>query len=123
MAGLDDIFVKSNLDENVKKAKMFFGRMLINLRKNNRIKLYSLLESVSDTKLTNNVMQITLSDKTAYDMINNGDDIHVLRDALRTVQDGLDIEVLCDGKEEFDVYKFETFLKSEFGKLLTIKRD
>lgn len=123
MAGLDDIFVKSNLDENVKKAKMFFGRMLINLRKNNRIKLYSLLESVSDTKLTNNVMQITLSDKTAYDMINNGDDINVLRDALRTIQDGLDIEVLCDGKEEFDVYKFETFLKSEFGKLLTIKRD
>lgn len=123
MAGLDDIFVKSNLDENVKKAKMFFGRMLINLRKNNRIKLYSLLESVSDTKLTNNVMKITLSDKTAYDMINNGDDINVLRDALRTIQDGLDIEVLCDGKEEFDVYKFETFLKSEFGKLLTIKRD
>ena len=123
MAGLDDIFVKSNLDENVKKAKMFFGRMLINLRKNNRIKLYSLLESVSDTKLIDNVMQITLSDKTAYDMINNGDDINVLRDALRTIQDGLDIEVLCDGKEEFDVYKFETFLKSEFGKLLTIKRD
>lgn len=123
MAGLDDIFVKSNLDENVKKAKMFFGRMLINLRKNNRIKLYSLLESVSDTKLIDNVMQITLSDKTAYDMINNGDDINILRDALRTIQDGLDIEVLCDGKEEFDVYKFETFLKSEFGKLLTIKRD
>ena len=123
MAGLDDIFVKSNLDENVKKAKMFFGRMLINLRKNNRIKLYSLLESVSDTKLTNNVMQITLSDKTAYDMINNGDDINVLRDALRTIQEGLDIELICDGKEEFDIYKFETFLKSEFGKLLTIKKD
>lgn len=123
MAGLDDIFVKSNLDENRKRAKMLFGRMLINLRKNNRIKLYSLLESVSDTVMQDNVIKITLSDKSSYDMINNSGDILVLKEVLNTIQRGLDIEIACDGKEEFDMFRFETFLKQEFGKLLTIKKD
>ena len=36
---------------------------------------------------------------------------------------GLGLELCCNTKEEFDMYKFETFLKDEFGKILTIKKD
>lgn len=123
MTELDDIFTKSNLDENKRRAKRLFGRMLINLRKSNKIKLYSLLESVCDTNMVDNVIKLTLNDKSSYDMLNNKNDISTLQETLNTVQSGLEIELLCDGKEEFDMYKFESFLKSEFGKLLTIKKE
>lgn len=123
MEQLDKIFAKSNLDESVRKSKMIFGKLLINLRKNNRIKLYSLLESVTDTNLIDNVIILTLSDKSSYELINNNADLSILKEILNTIQAGLNIEIRCDGKEELDVYKFESFLKQEFGKLLTIKKN
>ena len=123
MEQLDKIFAKSNLDESVRKSKMIFGKLLINLRKNNRIKLYSLLESVTDTNLIDNVIILTLSDKSSYELINNSADLSILKEILNTIQAGLNIEIRCDGKEELDVYKFESFLKQEFGKLLTIKKN
>lgn len=119
---IDDIFQKSNSDENKKKSKMLLGRLLINLRKNNYIKLYALLESVNDTNLVDNVLQLTLSDKTAYDMINNQNDIHSLNEELNKLDSSLKIELFCNGKEPFDLFKFEKFLQEEFGKTLTIKR-
>ena len=33
------------------------------------------------------------------------------------------LELVCCEKNEFDTQKFETFLKNEFGKILTIKKD
>lgn len=119
---IDDIFQKSNSDENKKKSKMLLGRLLINLRKNNYIKLYALLESVNDTNIVDNVLQLTLSDKTAYDMINNQNDIHSLNEELNKLDSSLKIELFCNGKEPFDLFKFEKFLQEEFGKTLTIKR-
>lgn len=123
MANIDAVFTKSNLDEGRKKAKMMFGRLLIALRKSNHIKLYSLLESVIDTNCTNDVLELTLSDKVAFDMINNKSDIEVLSTTLLSIQSGLSLSLVCNGKEPFDVFKFESRLKQEFGKILTIKKD
>lgn len=122
MATLDDIF-KSDLDENKKKAKMLFGRLLIGLRKTNHIKLYSLLESVNETDMTEDKIVLTLSDKVSFDMLNNKNDINELTELMGNIQAGLKVELLCNGKEPFDKFKFEQFLKDEFGNLLTIKRD
>ena len=122
MATFDDIFTKSNLDESKKKAKMLFGRILIGLRKSNHIKLYSLLESVKETDIQDNVLSVMLSDKSAYDMINNQNDLNLLKEALKNIDASLDVSVCCDGKELFDMFKFESKLKQEFGKLLTIKK-
>lgn len=123
MSGLDEVFTKSNLNESKKKAKMIFGKLLINLRKNNRIKLYSLLESVVDTDINNNVIILTFSDRSSYDMIKNNTDMAILKDIISSLEEGLDIDIACNAKEEFDLYKFEMFLKDEFGKILTIKKD
>ena len=123
MASLDSIFTKSGLDENKKKAKMLFGRLLINLRKSNHIKLYSLLESVNESDLVDGALQLKLSDKVAFDMINNKSDIDVLSSTISAIQSGLEIKLICNGKEPFDVFKFESRLKEEFGRLLTIKKD
>ena len=122
MATFDEIFTKSNLEESKRKAKMLFGRILISLRKNNHIKLYSLLESVNETDIKNGEFQIVLSDKTAFNMMNNNTDLAVLQDTLNTVQEGLVVKVSCNGKEPFDMQGFEHKLKEEFGKLLTIKK-
>ncbi|MGN0960726.1 MAG: hypothetical protein ACI4PF_00835 [Christensenellales bacterium] len=120
---LDNVFVKSNLDENKKKAKMIFGKLLINLRKSNHIKLYSMLESVVDANIEDNVIKLLFSDKSSFDMLNNTNDLGVLKENINAIQNGLGLSINCDAKEEFDTYKFETFLKQEFGKLLTIKKD
>ena len=40
MADLDKIFEKSNLDENKKKSKTIFGKLLINLRKTDKAFVY-----------------------------------------------------------------------------------
>ncbi|MBE5736449.1 MAG: hypothetical protein E7356_03775 [Clostridiales bacterium] len=122
MASLDEIFASNNLSESKKKAKMYFGRILINLRKTNHIKMYSLLDSVEDTDIIDNKLTISLSDKVAYDMINNANDISILDGILRGIQEGLKVELICTGKEPVDVFKLESRLKAEFGKLLTIKK-
>ena len=122
MASLDDIFTKSNLEESKKKAKMLFGKILINLRKSNHIKLYSLLESVVETDIIENTLTLVLSDKTAFDMINNQNDISMLKGIVTTMDATLDVALSCIGKEPFEMFKFESRLKQEFGKLLTIKK-
>ena len=65
MANLDGIFEKSTLSESKKKSKMIFGRLLINLRKQGHIKLYSLLGGVEDTDIENNKLQLLFKDKTS----------------------------------------------------------
>lgn len=121
MAGFDDIFVSSHLDENRKKAQMVFGRLLINLRKGNKIKLYSMLGSVSDKNIVNNVLKLTLSDNTAYDMLNNATDLALLKEVVKGIDNTLDIEILGGDNNKFDMHTFENYLKEEFGKMLTIK--
>jgi len=84
--------------------------------------MYSLLDSVEDTDIIDNKLTISLSDKVAYDMINNANDISILDGILRGIQEGLKVELICTGKEPVDVFKLESRLKAEFGKLLTIKK-
>lgn len=121
MASLDDIFTSSNLDENKKKAQMIFGRVLINLRKSNKIKLYSMLGGVSDKNIEDNVLKLVFSDNTAYDMLNNTTDITTLKEIVKSIDSTLDIQLVGGEKEVFDLHAFENFLKEEFGKMLTIK--
>ena len=123
MASLDNIFTRSTLTESQKQAKMIFGRLLISLRKSNKIKLYSLLESVSGHDIENDTLRFTLSDRVSYDMINNRNDLDTLQGLVDTIKSGLKLEIDCSGKEPFDVYKFEERLRKEFGKILTIKKD
>ena len=123
MATLDQIFTKSNLEESKKKAKMMFGKVLISLRKSNHIKLYSLLESVVDTDIVDDTLKLTMSDKVAYEMINNRTDLDVLNETIKSIQPEIVVELCCNGKEPLDLFKFESRLREEFGKLLTIKKD
>ena len=55
-------------------------------------------------------------------MINNQNDINSLNEELNKLDSNLKIELFCNGKESFDLFKFEKFLQEEFGKTLTIKR-
>ena len=50
---LDKIFV-SDLDEDKKKSKRYLGRLLLRLKKDNCIKLYSLMGSVVDSDIKEN---------------------------------------------------------------------
>ena len=123
MAGLDSIFTKSNLEESKKKAKMLFGRVLINLRKTNHIKLYSLLESVVETDIANNKLVITMTDKVSFGMIDNANDRAELLKIAQEINGEFEgVEICFSGKEPFDLYKFEMRLKNEFGKITTIKK-
>ena len=118
---LDEIFTRSNLEESKKKAKMLFGKLLIQLRKNNYIKLYSLLESVEETDIVGDKFKMVFNDKSAFEMMNNPNDFEILNCLISGIQAGLSIEVQHNGVEPFDMNKFEARLKKEFGKLLTIK--
>ena len=122
MATLDSIFQKSNLAESKREAKMLFGKMLISLRKNSHIKLYSMLESVNDMDIVDDVLKLTMSDRTAYEMIDNRDDIAILNQEVDSLRMGTTVQLDCNGNRAFDVNQFETRLISEFGKTLTIKR-
>ena len=124
MAVLDGVFQKSNLEESKKKAKMLFGRMLINLRKNGRFKLYSLLESVNENDMIDGSLTLVLSDKVSFEMLNNQHDIDELIKVAQGINSAVtSIKLECNGKEPFDKFKFETRLKEEFGKILVIKKD
>jgi len=124
MAVLDNVFQKSNLEESQKKAKMLFGRILINLRKNDKFKLYSLLESVNVSDIVEGCLIITLSDKVSYEMLNNQHDISELLKVAQSINaDITQVKIKCNGKDPFDKFKFETRLKEEFGRILVIKKD
>ncbi len=122
MASIDTIFTKSNLEESKKQAKMLFGRMLIALRKSNHIKLYAMMESVEDMDLVSGELRLTLTDRTAYEMIDNKEDIQALNNVLETLKPGVKVNISCNGRKAFDIHQFETRLIEEFGKKLTIKR-
>jgi len=121
MAKLDDIF-KSDLSEEKKKSKKIFGRLLLKLKKENYIKLYSLMGGASDTDLVDGVLNVILSDKTAYDMSNNKNDIDTLTQLSKGIDDSVvSVKLVYDGTKVFDMYQFEQYLKEEFGRILTIK--
>ena len=122
MATIDSVFTKSNLEESKKKAKMLLGRLLISLRKNNHMKLYSLFESVEESDIIDNCLVVTMSDKFDCEMINNQGDLEQLKECLNDIESGLNVKVVFNGKEAFSIEKFESKLKDEFGKLLTIKK-
>jgi len=120
MANLDDIFV-SNLDENKKKSKMLFGKLLLQMRKNNHIRLYSLMSEVFDSDYKDNTLILIIGDKSSYEMMNNKADIEIIQNELKEIDENLKFEFQLDEQVKFDSYQFKEFLKKEFGKILTIK--
>lgn len=120
MANIESIFT-SDLDENSKRAKSIFGKLLISLRKNDYIKLYSLMSGVSDTKFEDNVIKLVFSDNTSHEMVNNSSDIAVLSELVAQIDSTLKLQIESSGEKSFDEHKFTEYLKDEFGKILTIK--
>ena len=116
---LDKIFV-SNLDEDKKKSKKYLGRLLLRLKKDNCIKLYSLMGSVIDSDIKDNKFIIKLADKVSFEMINNADR-EIILSIINEFESGLGLDITFDEKNVFDAHTFKNFLKDEFGKLLTIK--
>ena len=121
MAGIDKIFEKSELSESQKKSKMIFGRLLISLRKQGAIKLYSLLGGVEQTDIRDGKIILSFKDKATYDMVNNQHDIDGINTILKTLDESLSLEIKSLEKTHLDEFKFVEFLKEEFGKILTIK--
>lgn len=122
MATFEDIFKTSDLSEDKKKSKNLFGRLLVKLRKENRIKLYSLLGGAVDTDLCDGVLKVTLGDKASFDMSNNQNDLNILNASIQELDDNISsIKLEFDNKKVFDLYQFEQYLKDEFGKILVIK--
>lgn len=122
MASIDTLFQKTNLEESKREGKMLFGRMLISLRKSNHIKLYAMLESVEEMDLVDGTLKLTMSDRTAFEMINNKEDLLALEQEVSSIKAGTKVELLCNGTKAFDIFDFENRLINEFGKKLTIKR-
>ena len=120
MSDLDKIFEKSNLDEDKKKSKKYLGRLLLRLKKDNCIKLYSLMGSVIDSDIKDNKFVIKLADKVSFEMINNNDR-DLMLSIINEFESGLGLDIYFDEKEVFDAHTFKNYLKDEFGKLLTIK--
>ena len=117
----DKIFTKTNTDENKKKSKMVLGKLLIKLRSNNHIKLYSLMESVSNTDIVDGVFKMTIDDAVSYEMINNPKDIATLQELLGQIDGDLRVELYSTGRRDFDPVRFENYLRQEFGKIVVIK--
>lgn len=116
---LDKLFV-SDLDEEKKKSKRYLGRLLLRLKKDNCIKLYSLMGSVIDSDIKDGKFMMKLSDKVSFDMINSSDKELILS-IINEFESGLGLDITFDEKNVFDAHTFKNFLKDEFGKLLTIK--
>lgn len=117
---IDKIFT-SNLDENKKKSKMIFGKLLLNMRRNNHIRLYSLMSEVIDTEFLNDKLTLVIGDKSSFEMLNSKADFDTIEKELKSIEDTLELELKCVEQKKFDMYQFEEFLKQEFGKILTIK--
>lgn len=121
MDSFDKIFSGSDLSENEKRAKKIFGRLLISLKKSNRIKIYSLLSGVATSNIVDNDLVLVFSDSTSYNMLDNKSDLDILNGVLSSLGETLTIKLTVDGKKEFDMEMFKNRLKNEFGKILVIK--
>ncbi len=120
MVNIDAIFV-SQLDDNQKHAKSVFGKLLLALRKNNSMRVYALMGSVVDQRYDGKYITIVFSDKNSYLMLNNNGDISDINAMLDDIEKGLTVKFEYIESKEFDEYKFEQYLASEFGKIVTIK--
>ena len=81
-----------------------------------------MLESVGDMDIVDGVLKLTLSDRTAYEMIDNKADLEILNQEASSIRANTTVELSCNGHRAFDQNQFETRLYNEFGKILTIKR-
>ena len=117
---IDKIFT-SNLDENKKKSKMIFGKLLLNMRRNNYIRLYSLMSEVIDTDYENNKLTLIIGDKSSFEMLSSKNDFDTIEKELKSIDENLVLDLRCEELKKFDMYQFEEFLRKEFGKILTIK--
>ena len=63
-----------------------------------------------------------MTDRTAYEMINNKEDLASLEKVVSSLRAETKVELLCNGTKAFDIFDFENRLINEFGKKLTIKR-
>ena len=122
MATIDDIF-KSDLNENKKKSKMIFGRLLLQLKKNSYLRLYSLMSDVADTDFDNNILTLIVSTKSTYDTFNSHEDTETINKMIKCIDNAYVASFKLEEKVVFDSYKFKERLKKEFGKILTIKSD
>lgn len=120
MASIDDIF-KSDLSENEKLAKSIFGKMLIRLRKDNYMRLYSLMSSITNTKINDENLILVFSDKGAYEIVGSKADMDTLNSIIKDIDDRYTLKLELSEQKVFDEYKFEEFLRREFGRILTIK--
>ena len=120
MAKIDDIFT-SDLSENKKKSKMLFGRLLLSMRRNNRLRLYSLMSEIFDTDFVENKLILFIGEKTTYEMMNNKADVDIINQELAGIETGVVCEFQFSEQKKFDKFQFEEFLKKEFGRILTIK--
>lgn len=120
MTDINSIF-KSDLDEGQKHARSIFGKLLLSLRRNNYMKIYSLMSGVSGWEYENNVITLIFSDNNSYLMLNNNGDIEDINKLLNDIENNLKVQFKCNAEKTFDEYKFEEYLKEEFGKIVTIK--
>ena len=120
MADIDSIFT-SNLDTSEKHARSLFGKLLISLRKNNFMKIYSLMNGVIDEKYEDNVLKLVFSDKNSCDMLNNTEDISTINNLLNEIENAVSVSLEFSENKTFDGYQVEEFLKGEVGRILTIK--
>lgn len=120
MADINSIFT-SNLNEDEKRAKSIFGKLLLALRKNDYMRIYSLMSGVADQKYCGNVIKLIFSDNNSYLMLNNKGDIEDMNRLLNDIENGLHVELVSLNEKTFDEYQFEEYLKNEFGKMVTIK--
>ena len=121
MTNIDNIFT-STLTPSQKRAGVIFGKLLIKLRQDSKIRLKGLMDAVSDSDMQGNVILLTVSDRNSYEMLNNRTDMNTVNEVLASIEDGVTVSYKLVEKKTYNQYRFEQYLRETFGKIVTIKK-
>ncbi len=121
MTNSNTIFAsQNNSDNSTRLAKRIIGRLLISLRRDNLVRIYSLITELSDTKAVDGVIIARVTDNTLYQMLTEQTTAETVNQYLKTIDKGYRLQIELNTKDAFDYAKFKNFLAQEFGNILTI---
>lgn len=100
-------------------GQTIFGKMLVELRKQNEMMLIALLGEHTDFTFENNVLTLTSHNEQEYKTLSKPDNINVLNKTLDSIQSGAKINVVYTQEKKDPTV--EDLLREKFGDDIKIK--
>lgn len=120
----EDVFNNPSLTKESNGAdsgKALFGKLLVLLREHNETMLHSLLGTVQEFELKDNVLIVSVYDQAKFNTLNKPSNANLLASLLKSIAEDVTLSVVLKEEQQEQKEDIEGKLIDIFGNKLTIE--